>query len=104
MTGDKIMENNTRVPGLKPALLKRGLSQVELAEKIGVSKNTVSMWIRGKISPSLETLLLLVEILDVSADEILGIPSKAQIPTIKGLCRVTSIDGKVLIEIEPTAL
>lgn len=94
-------ENKSIVPGLKTALQKRGMSQVELSEKIGINKNTVSLWIRGKAAPSLETLLVIVELLDVSADELLGIPPKVEIPTIEGICRIAATDGKIMIEIEP---
>ena len=98
------MENKSLVPGLKAALQKRGMSQIELSEKIGINKNTISLWVRGKISPSLETLLILVETLDVSADELLGLPPKVEIPAVEGLCRVSESGGKITIEIEPKRL
>ena len=95
------MENKSFVPGLKAVLQRKGMSQVELAEKIGINKNTVSLWVRGKITPSLETFVMLVETLDVSADELLGLPPKIEVPAVEGLCRVTECDGKITIEIEP---
>lgn len=98
------MESKSVVPGLKPALQKRGMSQVELSEKIGISKNTISLWVRGKMTPSLDTLILLVKTLDVSADELLGFPPKVEVPAVEGICRIAERDGKITIEIEPKRL
>lgn len=47
------------------------LSQEQLAEKIGVSRQAVSKWERGEASPDTDNLIALAEIYDVSIDEIL---------------------------------
>lgn len=49
----------------------RGLVQEELAEKVGLSKNYIGMIERGKRLPSLDTFIIILNELDVSADEIL---------------------------------
>lgn len=49
-----------------------GLSQEELAEKIGVSRQAVSKWERAESSPDTENLISLSKIYNVSIDEMLG--------------------------------
>lgn len=48
-----------------------GLSQEELAEKIGVSRQAVSKWERGEASPDTENLILLAKTYGVSLDELI---------------------------------
>ena len=49
-----------------------GLTQVQLAERIGGSEIGVRTWERAASSPSLETFLLLADALGVDARELLG--------------------------------
>ena len=54
-----------------------GLSQNELAEKIGISRSLIAQWERSAIALKPEQLLALSEVLRVSIDELLGkTPSK----------------------------
>lgn len=48
-----------------------GLSQEELAEKIGVSRQSVSKWETGQAMPEYEKLLALCEYFKVSVDSLL---------------------------------
>ena len=48
-----------------------GLSQAELGEKVGVSRQAVSKWESGQTSPDTKTLTLLCRVLGVSADYLL---------------------------------
>lgn len=48
-----------------------GLSQEELAEKIGVSRQAVSKWERAESSPDTDNLIALSKIYNVSIDEML---------------------------------
>lgn len=50
---------------------KQGLSQEELAEKIGVSRQAVSKWERAEASPDTDNLILLSKLYGVSLDELL---------------------------------
>lgn len=50
-----------------------GLSQEELAEKIGVSRQAVSKWERSEASPDTDNLVTLAELYGVSLDEMLGL-------------------------------
>lgn len=50
---------------------KHSLSQEELAEKIGVSRQAVSKWERAEASPDTDNLILLAQIYGVTLDELL---------------------------------
>lgn len=58
---------------LREAIQYGNISQKELAEKLGVNPSTVSKYMRLDKYPSLDTFANICEILDVSADEILGL-------------------------------
>lgn len=58
---------------LREAILTSGITQSEIAARLGISQSTVSKYLRLNKFPSLETFANLCEILDVSADEILGL-------------------------------
>ena len=57
---------------LKAARTAKHMSQQALADVIGKSLNTVGLYERGLRQPSLETLCLLAETLDVSCDYLLA--------------------------------
>lgn len=50
-----------------------GWSQVELAKKLNVSKQTVSNWENDNIQPSIEMLMKLAKVFNVSTDYLLGL-------------------------------
>ena len=50
---------------------KKGLSQEELADKLGLSRQAVSKWERAESSPDTDNLILLAKLYDVSLDELL---------------------------------
>lgn len=65
----------------------KGLSQEELAEKIGVSRQTLSKWEVGETLPDIEKSRALADVFDVSLDELvsyepevsgLGVPPKGK--------------------------
>lgn len=57
---------------LKAARTAKHMSQQALADIIGKSLNTVGLYERGLRQPSLETLCLLADTLDVSCDYLLA--------------------------------
>ncbi len=57
---------------LAEAIKESGLSQTELAKKLGISQPTVANYLRGKILPALDTFANLCIILDIDANDILG--------------------------------
>lgn len=48
------------------------LSQVQLAEKLGVAKQSVSNWENDNIMPSIEMLVKIADYFNVSTDYLLG--------------------------------
>ena len=50
---------------------QQGLSQEELAEKLGVSRQAVSKWERSEASPDTENLIALAKIYGLSLDELI---------------------------------
>jgi len=60
---------NERLRELRTA---SGLSQVDLAEKLGVSKQSVSNWENDNIQPSIDMLLKISRTFNVSTDFLLG--------------------------------
>lgn len=53
--------------------LSRGMSQVELSKKLGVSKQSVSNWENDNILPSVEMVVKLAKCLSVTTDSLLDI-------------------------------
>ena len=54
-------------------LIESGKTQVEIANAINVSKQCVTDYKSGKSFPSLETLFLICQCLDTTADYLLGL-------------------------------
>lgn len=53
-----------------------GLSQEELADKMNVSRQSVSLWETDQTTPSVDKLVMLAEIFSVSMDELCGTSEK----------------------------
>lgn len=70
--GEKFNEN------LKIARERKGLSQKDIAEGIGVAKSTYSLYESGNREPNVQTIKKIADILNVSADELLGIDDEPQ--------------------------
>lgn len=75
-------ENVKRLIGSRIAIARKaaGLNQDQVAEAIGVHKQTISRWERGKRAPNGEEIRLLVNLLHCSADFILGLSDTITIP------------------------
>ncbi|WP_251393100.1 helix-turn-helix domain-containing protein [Mediterraneibacter agrestimuris] len=65
--GENFKEN------LKEARIKSGLSQKEVSENIGVAKSTYSLYESGNREPNVNTIKKIADVLNVSADTLLGI-------------------------------
>ena len=53
----------------------KGISQEALAEQLGISRQAVSKWETGTAKPELDNILALCRILEVSPNELLGVPT-----------------------------
>ena len=62
---------------------QHGMTQLELAEKIGVTDKAVSKWERDLSCPDINSLPKLAEILDVSVEELMQIKKEAETPVNK---------------------
>lgn len=58
---------------IKKVCALKGIRQVEISEKLGVSQGTVSNWFKGTNSIDIENLAALCEFLGVSLDQIYGV-------------------------------
>ena len=58
---------------LREEIRNSNLSQKEIANMIGVNPSTISKYLRLDKFPAIDTFANLCEVLDVSADEILGL-------------------------------
>ena len=61
---------NEKIKQLRTSL---NISQVELARKLGVSKQSVSNWENDNIQPSIDMLVKIAKCLSVSTDYLLGL-------------------------------
>ena len=63
----------TQIKSLREA---RNLLQVQLAEELHVSKQSISNWENGNILPSIEMLVKIASFFQVSTDYLLGIDQR----------------------------
>ena len=70
---DELIAIQTR---LRDTIRQSGLPQNIIAQKIGISEQTLSKYMNHNIFPALDTFARLCVLPDISADEILGIGSK----------------------------
>lgn len=52
---------------------RKGLTQKEVAESIGVAKSTYSLYESGNREPNIQTIKKIADLLNTSADELLGL-------------------------------
>lgn len=82
---------------IKELRLAFGWTQVELARRLNISKQTVSNWENDNIQPSIEMLVHLAEVFRVSTDYLLGLEDVPRI-SIDGLSPVMVAHITQLIE------
>lgn len=58
---------------LATAIKQSGKTQIEIAKLLGINQATISHYIKGDKMPSLDTFANLCIVLDIDANEILGI-------------------------------
>ena len=85
---------NERIKILRMA---RNLSQVELAKKLNVSKQSISNWENDNILPSIEMLMEIARLFSVSTDYLLGLDDRKVID-VEGLSEGEIAHIKFIIE------
>lgn len=68
MTRIEIIQKN-----LREAMRASGIPQKEIAKRLGINPSTVSKYMRLDIYPALDTFAELCVVLDITADELLGL-------------------------------
>ena len=58
--------------GIKEKREAKSMTQTEIAEKLNISRTTVSMWETGDSMPRADKLPALAKILDCTIDELMG--------------------------------
>ena len=75
----------------------KGISQEELADKVGVSRQAVSKWESEQSTPAIEKVILLSDFSDVTTDYLLkGIEPVSENITKKSDARIFSLVGSVV--------
>lgn len=74
-----------------------GWSQVDLAKKLNITKQTVSNWENENIQPSIEMLVRLSKTFGVTTDHLLGLEPSAQI-NVEGLSQTAVAHLLLLID------
>ena len=64
---------------IRECRIKSGLSQKEVALTLGIKGPSVSLWETGDTFPSVENLIKLADLYNVSVDELLGRATSAEI-------------------------
>ncbi|MBQ3502158.1 MAG: helix-turn-helix transcriptional regulator [Clostridia bacterium] len=64
------IEINKRIRELRKL---NNLTQTQLAEKLKTTQDTISLWELGKSYPDIESIILLCQLFDTSADYLLGL-------------------------------
>lgn len=59
---------------IRKARIRAGLTQGELAQKLGISYQSIGQWERSQRNPKLDTIRKIAEALDVSMNDLFEIP------------------------------
>ncbi len=62
-----------RKMNIRPLREQRGMTQEDLANRLGVKYPAVSKWERGMAYPSMNTVIKMAELFQVSMDVVLGL-------------------------------
>ena len=74
-----------------------GMSQVEFANLVGVTKQCVSNWENDNIQPSIDMLMKLADYFNISTDELLGRSSGSTV-SLDGLSPETQTRIRMIVQ------
>ena len=63
---------------LKDIRIKNKYNQEDIAEQLGVTKQTISNWEKGKSTPDINHLIKLANIYQVTLDSLIGIDKRTE--------------------------
>lgn len=83
----------TFIENLKWLRQMNHLTQEQLALKVGVSRESITKWENGKIEPTIESIVKLADVFEVSVDELLGVKQSKDLSLLDLLsyCRQNGI-------------
>jgi transcriptional regulator with XRE-family HTH domain len=76
------VSKSLNVPVLDDALIKAGLNQSGLAEKVNVSREAVAKWMKGEAFPSPDKLLRIGMLLGVAFEQLVTLPPPSAVPIV----------------------
>ena len=82
---------------IKKLRISYNMSQVDLAKRLGVSKQCVSNWKNDNVQPSIEMLIKIARFFNVSTDYLLDLDEKDLI-NVRGLSETEIAHIKLLIQ------
>ncbi len=82
---------------IKKLRISYNISQVDLAKRLGVSKQCVSNWENDNVQPSIEMLIKIARFFNVSTDYLLDLDEKDLID-VRGLSETEIAHIKLLIQ------
>ena len=62
---------------IKELRLSKGLSQMQLAQKLSISQSAIAKWELGKTEPTASSIILLSKFFNETADYLLGLEDKS---------------------------
>ncbi len=83
---------------------KYNLSQEQLAEKVGVSRQTISKWELGETAPDIKQAQTLSQIFNVALNELLGNAAKETVNTTQDSKKRNNVPWKKIIAVSAAAL
>lgn len=83
---------------------KQNLSQEQLAEKVGVARQTISKWELGETAPDINQAQMISQIFNVSLDEMLGNGTKESVVITHDCKKKNSIPWRKIIVISSVVL
>ena len=61
---------------LKEILEEKKITQTSVAEKLGITKQYVSIWAANVTDPNIENIKKICKVLNITSDELLGIDKR----------------------------
>ena len=73
------------------------MSQDELAEKLEVSRQSVSLWENGQTQPTVDNIIALTKIFNISANDLLGDETGLPMDDVKPSQTKTKNPNKIMV-------